>query len=107
MIAFEQIGDADHHIKGGVVVAALGKGAVLEGIARVEEIQFREPIALFKSGKGMELLAGKHGSGGAGRLLLEQGANQGDGSVEDGEQGKRCMALKGSAPLAWRLRSLP
>jgi len=28
--------------------------------------------------------------------LLEQGANQGEGSVEDGEQGKRCKALKGS-----------
>jgi hypothetical protein len=29
-------------------------------------------------------------------LLVEQGANQGEGSVEDGEQGKRCKALKGS-----------
>jgi hypothetical protein len=29
-------------------------------------------------------------------LLLEQGANQGEGSVEDGEQGKRSKALKGS-----------
>jgi len=28
--------------------------------------------------------------------LVEQGANQGEGSVEDGEQGKRCKALKGS-----------
>jgi len=39
-------------------------------------------------------------------LLLEQGANQGEGSVEDGEQGKRCKALKGSDLLAqcWDLR---
>ena len=96
MIAFEQVGDTDHHIKGGVVVTALGQSAALQGIAQVEEIQFCEPIALLKGGKGMELLAGKQVSGGAGRLLLEQGANQGEGSVEDGEQGKRRMALKGS-----------
>ncbi len=46
MIAFEQISDADHHIKGGVVVTALGKGAAMQSIAQVEEIQFREPVAL-------------------------------------------------------------
>ena len=68
----------------------------MQGIAQVEEIQFREPVALLKSGKGMELLAGKQVTGGAGLLLVEQGANQGEGSVEDGEQGKRCKALKGS-----------
>ncbi len=100
MIAFEQIGDTDHHIKGSVVVTAIGKGAAMQGIAKVEEIQFREPVALLKGSKGMELFAGKQVSGGAGRLLLEQGANQGEGSVEDGEQGKRCMALKGSDLLA-------
>jgi hypothetical protein len=33
-------------------------------------------------------------------LLLEQGANQGEGSVEDGEQDKRSKALKGSDLLA-------
>ena len=101
MIAFEQVGDTDHHIKGGVVVAALGKGAAMQGIAQVEEIQFREPIALLKGSKGMELPAWKQVSGGPRRLLmLEQGANQGEGSVDDGEQGKRCMALKGSDLLA-------
>ena len=100
MIGFEQVGNTDHHIKGGVVVAALGKGAAMQGIAQVEEIQFREPVALLKGSKGMELPAGKQGSGGAGLLLLEQGANQGEGSVEDGEQGKRCKALKGSDLLA-------
>ena len=47
-------------------------------------------------GKSMALLAGKQASSGAGLLLLVQGANQGEGSVEDGEQGKRCKALKGS-----------
>jgi hypothetical protein len=47
-------------------------------------------------GKGMEPLAGKQVASGAGLLLLKQGANQGEGSVEDGEQGKRCKALKGS-----------
>ena len=98
MIAFEQVGDTDHHIKGGVVVTALGLGAAMQGIAKVEEIQFREPIALLKGGKGMELVAWKHVTGGAGLLLVEQGANQGEGSVEDGEQGKRRMALKGSEP---------
>jgi len=96
VIAFEQVGDTDHHIKGGVVVAALGKGAAMQGFAQVEEIQFREPVALLKGSKGMELLAGKQASSGAGLLLVEQGANQGEGSVEDGEQGKRCKALKGS-----------
>jgi hypothetical protein len=35
-------------------------------------------------------------------LLLEQGTNQGEGSVEDGEQGKRRMALKGSDLVAQR-----
>jgi hypothetical protein len=35
-------------------------------------------------------------------LLVEQGANQGEGSVEDGEQGKRSKALKGSDLLAQR-----
>ena len=106
MIAFEQVGDTDHHIKGGVVVTALGQGAALQGIAQVEEIQFREPVALLKGSKGMELLAGKQVAGRAGSLLLEQGANQGEGSVEDGEQGKRCKALKGSDLLAqcWDLR---
>ena len=99
VIAFEQVGDTDHHIKGSVVVTAIGKGAALQGIAKVEEIQFREPVALLKGSKGMELLAGKQASSGAGLLLLEQGANEGEGSVEDGEQGKRCKALKGSDPL--------
>jgi hypothetical protein len=33
-------------------------------------------------------------------LLLEEGGNQGEGSVDDGEQGKRCKALKGSDLLA-------
>jgi len=68
----------------------------MQSITQVEEIQFREPVALLKGSKGMELLAGKQVSGVAGLLLLEQGANQGEGSVEDGEQGKRCKALKGS-----------
>jgi hypothetical protein len=106
VIAFEQVGDTDHHIKGGVVVAALGKGAALQGIAQVEEIQFREPIALLKGSKGMELPAWKQVSGRVGLLLLEQGSKQGEGSVKDGEQGKRRMALKGSDLLAqrWDLR---
>ena len=79
----------------------------MQGIAQVEEIQFREPVALLKGSKGMELPAWKQVSGGPRRLLLlEQGANQGEGSVEDGEQGKRCKALKGSDLLAqcWDLR---
>jgi hypothetical protein len=100
VIAFEQVGDTDHHIKGSVVVTAIGKGAAMQGIAKVEEIQFREPVALLKGSKGMELLAGKQASSGAELLLLEQGANQGEGSVEYGEQGKRCKALKGSDLLA-------
>ena len=72
----------------------------MQSITQVEEIQFREPVALLKGSKGMELLAGKQVSGVAGLLLVEQGANQGEGSVEDGEQGKRCKALKGSDLLA-------
>jgi hypothetical protein len=79
----------------------------MQGIAQVEEIQFREPIALLKGSKGMELPAWKQVSGGPRRLLLlEQGANQGEGSVEDGEQDKRSKALKGSDLLAqcWDLR---
>ena len=62
----------------------------------MEEIQFREPVALLKGSKGMELLAGKQVAGRAGSLLLEQRADQRKGFVEDGEQGKRCRALKGS-----------
>ena len=90
MIAFEQVGNTDHRIKGCVVVAALGTGAALQGIAQVEEIQFRKPIAMLKGSKGMELPAWKQVSGGPRRQLLQgQGANQGAGSVEDGEQGKR------------------
>ena len=72
----------------------------MQSITQVEQIQFREPVALLKGGKGMELLAGKQASSGAELLLLEQGANQGEGSVDDGEQGKRCKALKGSDLLA-------
>ncbi len=102
MIAFEQVGDTDHHIKGSVVVAAIGKGAAMQGVTQVEEIQFRKPVALLKGSKGMELLAGGPANGGAGLLLLEQGSKQGEGSVEDGEQGKRRMALKGSDLLAQR-----
>ncbi len=90
MIAFEQVGDTDHHIKGGVVVTALGQGAALQGVTQVEEIKFSELVALLKSGKGMELLAGKQVTGGAGLLFVEQGANQGEGSVEDGKQVKQC-----------------
>ena len=100
MVAFEQVGNTDHHIKGGVVVTPLGKGTALQGIAQVEEIQFREPVALLKGGKGMELPAWKQVSGRVGLLLLEQGSKQGEGSVKDGEQGKRCKALKGSDPSA-------
>jgi hypothetical protein len=49
----------------------------------------------------MVVLAWKQVSGGPRRLLLlEQGANQGKGPVEDGEQGKRCRALKGFDLLA-------
>ena len=62
----------------------------------MEEIKFREPVALLKGSKGMEFLAGAATSSGAGLLLLEEGANQGEGSVEDGEQGKWWKALKGS-----------
>ena len=72
----------------------------MQGIAQVEEIQFREPVALLKGSKGMQLLAGKEVASGAGLLILEQGANQGEGLVEDGEQGKRCKALKGYDLLA-------
>jgi hypothetical protein len=97
VIAFEQIGNTDHHIKGCVVVTALGQGAALQGIAQVEEIKCLQPVALLKESKSMELPAWKQVSGGPRRLLLlEQGANQGEGSVKDGEQGKRCKALKGS-----------
>ena len=74
----------------------------MQGVTQVEEIQFREPVALLKGSKGMELPAGKQVSGVAGLLLLEQGANQGEGSVEDGEQDKRSKALKGSDLLAQR-----
>ena len=64
VIAFEQVDDTDHHIKGG---------------------------------QGMELLEGRPASGGAG-LLLEQEADQGYESVQDGDRGKRCKAPKGSDP---------
>ncbi len=37
----------------------------MQGIAQVEEIEFREPVALLKGSKGMELLAG-------GRPVVEQ-----------------------------------
>ena len=106
MIALEQISDTDHHIKAGVVVAALGTGAVMEGIAQVEEIQFSEPIALLKGGKGMELLKGWEVAG-AGLVLVELGAKQSERSMEDREQCKRCKALKSCDLDAWRLRSQP
>ena len=70
----------------------------------MEEIEFSQPVALLKGSKGMELLAGGPASSGAGLLLLEQGANQGEGLVDDGEQGKRCKALKGSDLSVWALR---
>ena len=43
----------------------------MQGIAKVEEIQFREPVALLKGGKGMEFLEGKQDASAAGLLLLE------------------------------------
>jgi hypothetical protein len=106
VIAFEQIGDTKHHFKGGVVVTVVRKGAAMQVIAQMEQIQFPEPVTLLQGGKGVVLLEGMPVGGGAGLLLLEQGSNQGQRSLDDEEQGKRCKALKGS-DLIQRWRSHP
>lgn len=64
MIAFEQIGDTKHHIKGGVVVTVVGKGAAMQVIAQMEQIQFPEPVTLLQGGKGVVLLEGMPVGGG-------------------------------------------
>ena len=48
VIAFEQAGDTNHHIKDDVVAATVFQGTALQGIAQVEEIKFNELIALLK-----------------------------------------------------------
>jgi len=50
VIAYEQVGDADHHIKDDVVAATVVQGTALHGMAQLEQIQFREPVALLKGG---------------------------------------------------------
>ena len=103
VIAFEQVGDGDHHIKDGVVVAAIGEGAALEGFPEVEQIQLRQSVTLLKGRKGVAWAEGRELAGGAAALLVEQGANQGKGSAEKGEQGQWSKALKGSGRVwpAW------
>ena len=83
MIAFEQVGDIDHHIKNNVVAATVVQGTALHGMAQLEQINFSQPVTLFKRSKGMELLEGRQLTCGACLLLLEEGANQGKGPVED------------------------
>ena len=97
MIAFEQVGDTDHHIKGGVVVTALGKGAAVQGIAQVEEIQFREPVALLKGSQGVILLASQFPEiGGAAARPLDQRTEEGSDALKEDEQRSVSEAPKGS-----------
>ena len=69
-------------------------------MAQLEQINFSQPVTLFKRSEGMELLVGRQLTCGAGLLLLEEGANQEKGPVEDRKQGRRGMVVKVSATSA-------
>ncbi len=55
VIGLETIGDGKHQFKGAFVVSATGDGSVLQDIGELEDLQFSEPIALFKVSKGVVL----------------------------------------------------
>ena len=59
MIGFQHVADGDHHIEGAAVVTAAGDGGALQSRAQLQEIQFRQPVALLKGGKSVVLLEGR------------------------------------------------
>ena len=86
MIALEDVGDGEHEIEGAAVVAASGNGAALQGLAQLQEIQFRQPVALLKGGNGVVLLEGGGIIGETGTLRLDQSTQNGTGALEESEQ---------------------
>ena len=48
MIALENIGDGEHQIEGATVIATAADGGALQSIGELEQIEFRQPVALLK-----------------------------------------------------------
>ena len=69
VIGFQNVRDADHQVKSTAVVGAASEGIALEGLAKLEQIQLRQPITLLKGGEGVLLLEGSgfRGNGGCSR----------------------------------------
>jgi len=59
VIALENVGDGEHQVERAFVVAAAGAGTALQGVGELEEVELREPVALFKGSKGVVLLEGR------------------------------------------------
>ena len=53
MLALEHIGDGDHDVEQFARVALAQAGRAAEGVAQLQQIQFRQPGALFKAGPGV------------------------------------------------------
>jgi hypothetical protein len=97
VIGFQNVGDGEHQIKGAAVVAAAGEGGALQGIGELQEIEFRQPVALLQGRKGVVLLAGQSPEmRGAGALALKQRTEESGDALKEEKQGSVRKALKGS-----------
>ena len=94
VIGFQDVSDADHQVKSPAVVGAASEGIALQGLAELQEIELRQPVALLKGGEGMLLLEGIGLRGNSGRSwrastgVLQQGSQDGESALKEGEQGQ-------------------
>ena len=91
MIGFQNVGNADHQIKGPAVVGAASEGIALQGLTKLEEIQLRQPVALLKGGEGVLLLEGSGFRGDsrrAGAGALQQRSQERESASEESELGQ-------------------
>lgn len=48
VIAFEHLGDGDHHVEGFGVIPVAAEGLAVQHFAQLQQLKFRQPVALFK-----------------------------------------------------------
>jgi hypothetical protein len=84
VIGFEDVGNGEHQIKGAAVVAAAGDGGALQGIGELQKLEFSQPVALLKGGKGVILLASQFPAiGGTAARPLEKRTEEGSDADVD------------------------
>jgi hypothetical protein len=59
VIGLEHVGDGEHQVERAPVVATAADGVALQSIGELEQLQFRQPVALLKGSKGVVLLVGQ------------------------------------------------